>query len=184
MIKKMFVKRGYSFLLVDLVIDENDLDLWMNLIDYYPLWKDMSKDIEVKSIEEYAEDKNFNVNKDSWEISNLLKRIVFEDNPLVISNAIKKLYVYVTKKNKKKLFLENIFNRFSYKIPNVELKNKDSMMNTVAHYNYLEGEKVFEDMVCEMVENEKECNSNLSKKKEKKLAINIKNSIPSKSILF
>ena len=40
MIKKMFVKRGYSFLLVDLVIDENDLDLWMNLIDYYPLWKD------------------------------------------------------------------------------------------------------------------------------------------------
>lgn len=184
MIKKMFVKKGYSFLLVDLVIDEKDLDLWMNLIDYYPLWKTISKDTKIESIEEYSKDKNFDVNKDSWEISNLFNKVIFEDNPLVISDAIKKLYVYVPKNDKEKLILENIFSRFSYKIPNVELKNKNSMMNAVAHYNYLEGEKTFEYMVDEMIENEKECNPKLSKKKEKKLAINIKNSVPSKSILF
>ena len=177
MVKNIFVKKGYSFLLINLIIDEKDIDTWMDLIDYYPLWKNIDK-------EDFIKEKDAFVENESWEISKLFKRIVFEDNPLVISDALKKIYSYVPKNDKEKIILENILSRLSYKVPNIKFKNKNSIMNSVAQYNYIDGEKVFNDMVMEMIDNEKECNPNLSHNKEKKLVISIKNSIPNKSILF
>ena len=184
MIKKMFVKNGYNFDLIDLVIDDNDLAFWNSLMEYYPIWDKIKKENEIGCrIEEYALKFGFDVKKDAWIVTRLINKLLYEENPLVISDTMKKLYEYIPSNETEKRILENLFARFSYKLPDVKMKDNCSIMNEVAGLNYCSDSVLFNATVEEMIENEKEC-TNLSKKKEKKLVNNIKNSIPRKNVLF
>lgn len=185
MVKKMFVRKGEQITLVDLVIDETDLDLWKSLMIYYPIWDDINKNrSNISSVEEYAEESCFDIEKDAWIVLKLLKKILNEDNPLVISDSFKKLCEYVPKNEKEKIFVENIINRFSFKISNMDIKRNNNFVNTVAGSNYLNANDEYNSMIDEMIENEKDGNPNLSKKKEKRLRIDVKKSIPRKNCLL
>lgn len=185
MVKQMFVKDGSQFMLIDLVIDGTDLEFWKSLMDYYPIWGEISKKGDrVASIEEYAEEFDFVVERDTWVVSKLLGKILYEDNPLVISDAFKKLCEYVPKNLREKQFIENIFRRFSFKMTNLCINKGNSFTNAVANRNFWNENDEFDLMLDEMIENEKECNPELSKKKEKKLKIEVKKSIPRKGNLL
>ena len=185
MVKKMFVRKGEQITLIDLVIDEIDLDLWKSLMSYYPIWDDIKKNRgDISSIEEYAEEIGFDVEKDTWVVLKLFNKILNEDNPLVISDAFKKLSEYVPKNEKEKLFIENIISRFSFKMSDMNIKKNNNFINTVAGSNFLNSNDEYDLMIDDMIENEKECNPELSKKKEKKLRIEVKKSIPRKGSLL
>lgn len=183
--KKMFIKNGSVFHQIDLVIDDTDLASWKSLMDYYPIWDKIKKENMVGfSAEDYAEIFGFDVKKDAWVVSKLLGNILYEDNPLVISDSIKKLYEYVPTNDIEKSIVENLFKRLSYKASDIKMKPKCSIMNEVAGLNYCLDSEMFDSMLDEMIDNEIECNPDISKKKVKKLRVNVKSSIPRKSILF
>ena len=185
MVKKMFVRKGEQFVLIDLVIDSSNLDLWKSIMDYYPIWNDIEKNgIVVCSAEEYAKQFGFDVKKDSWEVCKLLGKLLYETDPLVISDTFKKLYEYVPKNDREKIFLENIFKCLSYKMPDIKIKPRCNIMNEVAGINYGDDSNVFNSIVDDMIDNEIECNPDISKKKIKKLRVNVRNSIPRKNALF
>ena len=185
MVKQMFIKNGESIVKIDLVIDTTDLDFFKFLMDYYPIWKDIEKEgIIVSSFEKYAEELKFDVKKDTWIVSKLLDKILNETNPLVISDSYKKLCEYVPKNEKEKYFVENIFNRFSYKMCDIKMKKDNSFINSVAVRNYCYEDSSYDEMVNDMIDDELEFNPELSNRKKKRIMLNIKKSIPKKSCLF
>ena len=101
-----------------------------------------------------------------------------------IKSVVKKLYEYVPKNDREKIFLENIFKCLSYKMPDIKIKPRCNIMNEVAGINYGDDSNVFNSIVDDMIDNEIECNPDISKKKIKKLRVNVRNSIPRKNALF
>ena len=186
MVKHFFVKSGNVIQLMDLVIDENEFENTKYYIDNLPcLYNFLDGWVDYDTFEDCVKALKYDYKKEPTPISKLLNIIIANDNPLVISDAIKKLYSYVPKPGLERIVLNALFKHLSFRISEIELNNNVNLMNAVAFKKYCETSEEYNSIVDEMIENEKiSSDKKISKTKEKKLRSNIASSIPRKNTLL
>ena len=158
MVKQMFVKLGNEVQLIDLVIDETEFESTKYYIDNLPcLYNFLDGWVNYPSFKECVEALKFDYKKDQNQISKLLEIIINNTNPLVISDAINKLFRYVPKPGLERIILETLFGHFSFRVNNIDLEKNRSLMNAIAFKNYGENSSEYNAMFDEMIDNERKC---------------------------